>query len=67
MSSLGIDGIRAAAAKAAFVVFLLGNHAPFRHVMPHTQNSGHPRLQRLAGITCIMVTHDQEEALFMAD
>ena len=25
------------------------------------------RLQRLAGITCIMVTHDQEEALSMAD
>ena len=25
------------------------------------------RLQRLSGITCIMVTHDQEEALSMAD
>jgi putative spermidine/putrescine transport system ATP-binding protein len=25
------------------------------------------RIQRLAGITCIMVTHDQEEALSMAD
>ena len=25
------------------------------------------RLQRLAGITCVMVTHDQEEALSMAD
>jgi putative spermidine/putrescine transport system ATP-binding protein len=25
------------------------------------------RMQRLAGITCIMVTHDQEEALSMAD
>ena len=32
----------AATAAAAFVVFLLGIHAPSRHVMPHTQNSGHP-------------------------
>jgi hypothetical protein len=40
---LGIVGIRAAAAAAALVVFLLGIHAPFRHVMPRTQNSGHPQ------------------------
>jgi hypothetical protein len=38
---LGIDGIAAAAAMAAFVVFLLvGIHAPVGHAMPRTQNPG---------------------------
>jgi hypothetical protein len=41
MSSFGIDGIAAAAARAAFVVFLLvGIHAPVGHAMPRTQKSG---------------------------
>jgi hypothetical protein len=45
MSSLGIDGIAAAAAKAALVVFLvLGIHAPVGHAMPRTQNSAHAPL-----------------------
>ena len=40
MSSFGIDGITAAAAMAAFVVFLLvGIHAPVGHAMPRTQNT----------------------------
>jgi hypothetical protein len=40
ISSLGIDGIAAAAARAAFVVFLMvGIHAPCGHAMPRTQNS----------------------------
>jgi uncharacterized membrane protein YtjA (UPF0391 family) len=44
MSSFGIDGIAAAAAMAALVVFLLvGIHAPVGHAMPHTQNSGQAR------------------------
>jgi len=48
MSSLGIDGIAAAAAIAAFVIFLLvGIHAPVGHAMPRTQNSGQAR-----GIHC---------------
>ena len=40
MRSLGMDDIRAAAAGAAFVVFLLGIHAPVGHAMPRTQNPG---------------------------
>ena len=47
MSFFGIDGIAVAAAKAAFVVFLLvGIHAPGRAAMPHTQNSGQAHLRR---------------------
>ncbi len=40
MSSLGMVGNFAAAASAAFVVFLLGIHAPSDHAVPRTQNSG---------------------------
>jgi len=39
-SSFGIAGFLASAGSAAFVVFLLGRHAPRRHVMPRPQKSG---------------------------
>jgi len=40
MTSLGIDGIAAAASNAAIVVVLLGLHAPSGHAVPRTQSSG---------------------------
>src|SRR5580765_8413396 len=49
ISSLGIDGNAAIlAAIAAFFIFVLltGIHAPGRHAMPRTQNSGQAHLGR---------------------
>jgi hypothetical protein len=47
MSSFGMVGKFAAAASVAFVVILLGIHAPSGHPMPRIQNSGQARAERL--------------------
>jgi hypothetical protein len=61
---LGIDGIAAAAAMAAFVVFLLvGIHAPVGHAMPRTQNSGqalwatHSKLPEVIKVAKLIRSH----------